>query len=114
MELWESISRMIVSLGVVLALMMGLLYVARRVMAGRGMIAASRPLVHVLATGYLGPRKTVSLVSVAGEFLIVGATANDLIPLGRVTDPASIKALVDGKVEVNGQVEADVQAEIRK
>ena len=51
-------------------------------------------LVQVLASGYIGPRKTIALVSVAGEYLIVGATATDLVPLGRVQDSGTLRELL--------------------
>ena len=84
MDFWDSVFRMLSALAVVLALMMIVVAIARRVMGTRFCAAASAPLVRVLSTGYVGPRKTISIVSVAGELLIIGATATDLIPLGRV------------------------------
>lgn len=116
MELWESLSRMIASLAVVLGLMMGLLYLVRRVMAAKGIIASNRPLVQVVATGYIGPKKAISLVSVAGELLIVGVTANDLVPLGRIADPERIRSRAQAKVEaeVQQQAQVEVKGEMRK
>jgi flagellar protein FliO/FliZ len=57
-------------------------------------ITGGRPLVRVLASGYIAPRKTIALVSVAGEYLIVGTTATDLVPLGRISDSAELRELL--------------------
>ncbi|WP_447983487.1 FliO/MopB family protein [Nitrospira sp. Nam74] len=84
MDFWDSVFRMLSALAVVLALMMIVVAIARRIMGARFCAPADAPFVRVLSTGYLGPRKTISVVSVAGELLIIGATATDLIPLGRV------------------------------
>lgn len=84
MDFWDSAFRMFSALAVVLGLMMLAVAIVRRVMGARALSPSQTPLVQVLSTGYLGPRKTISIVSVAGEWLIVGATATDLIPLGRV------------------------------
>ena len=101
MDFWDSAFRMLSALAVVLALMMVVVAVARRVMGTRLCAPAAAPLVRVLSTGYVGPRKTISVVSVAGELLIIGATATDLIPLGRVRPScqAKVKAEVEAKAE---------------
>jgi flagellar biogenesis protein FliO len=84
MDLWESMIRMTSALAVVLALMFVLVAVARRMGAGRMFSTSGNQLIQVLGSSYIGPRKTITLVSVAGELLVVGATATDLVPLGRL------------------------------
>ena len=98
MELWDSAVRMVVSLALVLALILGLLALVK-MMAGRRWLGPSgTPLIRVLGSSYVGPRKTVLVVAVAGEVLILGTTATELVPLGRLTDPDHIKqALSQGK-----------------
>ena len=51
-------------------------------------------MVKILASSPLGSRKHVMLVAVAGEVLILGTTATDLVPLGKVTDPEQLKLLL--------------------
>ena len=97
MDFWDSVFRMLSALAVVLALMMIVVAIARRVMGARFCAPVDAPLVRVLSTGYVGPRKTISVVSVAGELLIIGATATDLIPLGRLRLSAEAKAKVQAK-----------------
>jgi flagellar protein FliO/FliZ len=94
MDFWDSVLRMLSALAVVLALMMVVVAIARRVMGARSGAHADAPLVRVLSTGYLGPKKSISVVSVAGELLIIGATATDLIPLGRVRHAECVDQLV--------------------
>lgn len=96
-DLWESLFRTVSALAIVLVLM-GIVAVAvRRLMGQRLGIAGGRPLVRVLASGYIAPRKTIALVSVAGEYLIVGTTATDLVPLGRITDSAELQELLSSE-----------------
>jgi flagellar protein FliO/FliZ len=93
-DLWESLFRTVSALAIVLVLM-GIVAVAvRRLMGQRLGITGGRPLVRVLASGYIAPRKTIALVSVAGEYLIVGTTATDLVPLGRISDSAELRELL--------------------
>jgi flagellar protein FliO/FliZ len=93
-DLWESLFRTVSALAVVLVLMGIAAVTVRRLMGPRLAIGGGRPLVRVLASGYIAPRKTIALVSVAGEYLIVGTTATDLVPLGRVSDSAELRALL--------------------
>lgn len=93
-DLWESLFRTSFALAIVLVLIGIVAFLFRRVMGHRWGTAGERPLVQVVATGYLAPRKSVSLVSVAGEYLIVGTTANDLVPLGRITDASKVAELL--------------------
>jgi len=100
MDVWDSVLRMFSALAIVLALMMAVVAIVRRVMGARSGAGADAPLVRVLSTGYLGPKKSISVVSVAGELLIIGATATDLIPLGRVRPVAQAKSEIDGQMDL--------------
>ena len=93
-DLWDSLIRTVSALAVVLVCIGIAAFVARRVMGPRTGKTGGRPLVQVLASGYLAPRKTISVVEVAGEYLIVGATATDLIPLGRISNTAHLRELL--------------------
>ena len=94
MEIWESVVRMVSALGVVLALILGLLAVARSAVGRRFLPVSGPPLVKILGSGPLGSRKHVMVVAVAGEVLILGTTANDLVPLGKIADPDVAKRLI--------------------
>jgi flagellar protein FliO/FliZ len=99
-DFWDSFLRMASALALVLALIAGLVALIRRFagtrwFAGTSLFApVTAPLVQVLGSGYIGPRKTISLVSVAGEFLIVGATQTDLVSFGRITDQEQARQLL--------------------
>lgn len=93
-DLWESLFRTLSALAIVLVLMGLAAVVARRLMGNRLGLVGVRPLVQVLASGYIAPRKAIALVSVAGEYLIVGTTATDLVPLGRVSDSTKVQELL--------------------
>ena len=93
-DVWDSLIRTVSALAVVLVCIGIAAFVARRVMGPRAGKSGGRPLVQVLASGYLAPRKTISVVEVAGEYLIVGATATDLISLGRISNTAHLRELL--------------------
>lgn len=93
-DLWDSLARTVSALAVVLLLMGLVAWGARRMVGARGGLPGATPLVRVLANTYLAPRKSIALVSVAGEYLIVGMTATDLVPLGRIDDQQKVQTFL--------------------
>jgi flagellar protein FliO/FliZ len=93
-DFWESLLRTLSALAIVLVLMGVVAMAARRLMSHRLGQTGRHQLIRVVASGHIAPRKTIALVSVAGEYLIVGATATDLVPLGRVSDSARVEELL--------------------
>lgn len=105
MELGDSLLRTMSALAIVLGLMLACAVVVRRILARRSPIGADSPLVQVLGGGYLGGRKSVVVVAVAGEILILGATETALIPLGRVNDPERVRRELGERATVKAEVE---------
>lgn len=93
-DFWESLLRTLSALAIVLVLMGVVAMAARRLMSHRQGQAGRPQLIQVVASGHIAPRKTIALVSVAGEYLIVGATATELVSLGRVSDSARVEELL--------------------
>ena len=85
-DFWDSFIRMASALALVLGLIGGLVLLVRRFGGARLSAPVSAQIVQVIGSGYIGPRKTISLVSVAGEFLVVGMTPTELVSLGHITD----------------------------
>ena len=118
-DFWDSIIRTASALALVLALIGGLVVLVRRFAGTRFCGPVSTQIVHVLGSGYIGPRKSISLVSVAGEFLIVGMTPTDLVPLGHITDRERVQQFLSvatsGRSVLPGRPTAhnDLQAPVR-
>ncbi len=108
-DLWESLFRTISALAIVLVLIGIATVIFRRVMGHRLGVDGGRPLVQVLGTGYIAPRKTVTLVAVAGEYLIVGTTATDLVPLGRLNDSTQLQELLARTAESSPPQTSSIQ-----
>jgi len=118
-DFWDSFIRMVSALALVLAIMGGLVLLVRRFAGTRLCAPVSAPIVQVLGSGYIGPRKTISLVSVAGEFLIVGMTPTDLVSLGHITDRERVqqflsaatsgRSVVPGRPSSHNEAQAPVQ-----
>ncbi len=102
-EVWDSIARTLMALALVLLLMGAVAWVARRVLAHRGAAPGGAPLVQVIANSYLAPRKSIALVAIAGEYFVVGLTADHLVPLGRIENQESVAAIVTSSASSNLQ-----------
>ncbi len=114
MDFWDSLIRMVSALAVVLGLMGGLVVLSRRYLGNRLASRGGAPLVRVLGSGYLGPRKSVAVVAVCGELHVLGLTADDVVPLGKVTDPEHVRRLLsvtaaDSKVQAEAKVEGNAR-----
>ena len=103
-DFWDSFLRMAAALALVLALIAGLVALVRRFGGTRLFTPVTAPIVQVLGSGYLGPRKTISLVSVAGEFLIVGVTPTDLVSFGRITDQEQVRQFLAKSASVSSKI----------
>ena len=114
-DFWDSFIRMASALALVLALLGGLFVLVRRFAGTRLGAPASTQIVQVLGSGYVGPRKTISLVSVAGEFLIVGMTPTDLVSFGPITDRERVQqflsAATSGRPVLPGRPPAPYEAQ---
>jgi flagellar protein FliO/FliZ len=79
----------IVMLGVVIAVMLLLLWVLKRYMnrTGGGLSGRYPAPIKVLSTSFLGPKKSVSIVDVAGEVLVLGITAENINCLATIDNP---------------------------
>ena len=91
MDFYDSFVRMVSALAVVLGLMGVLVYLSRRLLGTRAVMRGGEPLVRVLGSGYLGSRKSVAVVAVCGELHVLGVTADNVVPIGKVTDPAQVR-----------------------
>jgi flagellar protein FliO/FliZ len=81
--------KMIASLGMVLALILGLLYGIKKLTRQR-MGAAGGRQIRVLESHYMGVKKTIALVSVPGKVLVVGVSG-DRINLLDTLDEAVVR-----------------------
>lgn len=90
----ELFLRMMLSVGLVIALGVAALYLSRKVLPR--VTHASGKEIHVLETAYLGPRKALHLVEVGNQRLLI-ASANDSVMMLSLVNEAWLEA---GKPEL--------------
>lgn len=81
---FASLIKMLSSLLLVLALILGISFGVKRFLRSRFSQWKSAPLVQVLSTAYLGPKKEVSVISVGEQYLVLGVTSHQISLLTRL------------------------------
>ncbi|MEE8422984.1 MAG: flagellar biosynthetic protein FliO [Thermodesulfobacteriota bacterium] len=86
------------ALVLVIFVILGSLY-ALKVMMGRGVgRRGGGALIQVLATSFVGPKKAITIVKVAGEHLVLGVTNSEISFLSKIEDPEAIQQIELHKV----------------
>jgi len=83
-SLLSSFSRMSMAFLLVLGVMVLLYYLSRKILMKRGSFMGREQLIKVLANNYIGVKKQIALVEVAGEWLVLGLTPNQISLLTRI------------------------------
>jgi flagellar biosynthetic protein FliO len=92
-ELIPSGLKMVSMLSVVLGIMFLLFFGFKKYVLKNTMFGGGEKLVHVLGSGYLGPKKNIVLVEVAGELLVLGMSQNNISLLTNIVDPEKIEEI---------------------
>lgn len=91
-DLAGGISQMLLALGLVLALVLALYWLARRFLPGAAGLGQASGL-RVLGRLALGPKKSLALVEVGKRVLVLGLAEQGVNLLATIDDPAEIAAL---------------------
>ncbi len=82
----------VVSLLIVLVAMVGVLYVMR-IFISRSWQKNQAVPVRIITTAFIGQRKNIAIVDVAGELLVLGITPTSMVYLTRIERPEAIETL---------------------
>jgi flagellar protein FliO/FliZ len=89
----ESIFKVGGALGIVLAMVLFLAFTAKRYLAGAETAMGTKKQVKVLSSHFIGVKKSVTLVEIAGEILVLGVTNDNINLLARYDDPEKIERI---------------------
>lgn len=94
-SLWESGFKMLTTLAFVVGLMFLLFYIFKKLVAKQGMFGTADKPIRVLSTGFLGPKKSIAMVEVAGRVLILGVANEQITLLSSLEDEDEVARLVN-------------------
>lgn len=96
--------KMFYTLAMVLALMFFIFHVFKKVVLKNSVLGGNDKLVKVLSTGFLGPKKTIALVEVAGEVLVLGISDDNISLLTQIHDDERIEKIKSARASGIGQI----------
>ncbi len=86
------VAKMILVLGAVLAILFLLIWLCKRMMAGRGSFPSDGQI-RLLTTKPIAPRKYISLVGIGGQILVLGISEAQITLLDKIENRESVEKL---------------------
>ena len=83
--------------GIVLSILFAAVYLVKKY-PGKKKELAGQEEIRVVANTYLGPKKSIALVEVAGEKLVVGVTATHITMLTKVGSDKYFEEVLKGQI----------------
>jgi flagellar biogenesis protein FliO len=75
------------SLLVILAVLAGAAYLARRLRNARGWRGGAAPLIDIIATRSIGPQASLMIIEAQGQRFLIGAGRGGITSIGALTAP---------------------------
>jgi flagellar biosynthetic protein FliO len=92
-DLFSASLKMVYTLGLVLGLMFVIFHLFKKFGLKNSVFGGEGKPIKVLSTGFLAPRKSIALVEVAGDVLVIGISNDQISLLGNVQDPERIEQI---------------------
>jgi len=84
--------QMLTALGIVLGGLLLIFYFMKRFLTRDGG-GTNGQLIQVIASQYIGAKKSIALVQVPGAILVIGVSNDNISMLTKIEDPANIEAI---------------------
>ena len=91
--LFSASLKMASTLGLVLGLMFVIFHLFKKFGLKNSVFGGEGKPINVLSTGFLAPRKSIALVEVAGDILVVGISNDQISLLSNVQDPERVQQI---------------------
>lgn len=104
-DIYSSFFKMILALGVVLALLFISLYIFKRFLGKKMGIKGQKQDIRVITNAYIGSKKSIALVEVSGEKIVVGITPNHITMLTRLGKDGEFKDILKEQISSNEKTE---------
>lgn len=92
-DLFSASLKMVYTLGLVLGLIFVIFHLFKKFGLKNSVFGGEGKPIKVLSTGFLAPRKSIALVEVAGDVLVIGISNDQISLLGNIQDPERIEQI---------------------
>ncbi len=127
-DMSSAIIKTVTALAIVLAAVLLISYIAKKVLKKNDMVFGKDKLIRVLGTSYIGVKKAITLLDVAGEVLVIGVTNNNITMLTKLESEGAKSKLLNSnskfqtpnsefqipKEEMVAQIAKTIQEKVRK
>jgi len=127
-DMSSAIFKTITALAIVLAAVLLISYIAKKVLKKNDIVFGKDKLIRVLGTSYIGVKKAITLLDVAGEVLVIGVTNNNITMLTKLESEDAKSKLLNSnsklripnselqtpKDEMVAQIAKTIQEKVRK
>lgn len=96
-DMSSAIIKTVTALAIVLAAVLLISYIAKKVLKKNDMVFGKDKLIRVLGTSYIGVKKAITLLDVAGEVLVVAVTNNNITMLTKLESEDAKSRIQGGK-----------------
>lgn len=84
---------LVVKLAVVLGIAYGAIYVLRLFMGRQPSLPGRKGHLKVIESASLGPNRSVHLIKIGGEVMVIGSTPEQITTIGKIEDPETLAQL---------------------
>jgi len=93
MSFFWSFMKMLTTLSMVIGMMIGALYLMKKYFYRSPVATGSSGLIRVISSHHLGPKKSIMLVEVLGEIILLGVSDHQMSMLTTISDPGATEKL---------------------
>lgn len=90
---FPALLKMISALALVLGIMIGLAFLARRFFQQTGMATPDGSAISILTVKYLGPKSSIMIVDILGEVVVIGVSNQQMSYITTIDDTAALERL---------------------
>jgi flagellar protein FliO/FliZ len=99
-----SLLKMVFALALVLGLMIGAMYLVKKILSSTTPAMDRGSLIRILSSRYLGPKNSILVVDVAGEILVLGVSNSQMTMLTTISDREALEKLRTIKINEDNSV----------
>jgi flagellar protein FliO/FliZ len=127
-DMSSAVIKTIAALAIVLAAVLFISYIAKKLLKKNDIVFGKDKLIRVLGTSYIGVKKAITLLDVAGEVLVIGVTNNSITMLTKLESeearskllntsyqsPVTSHQLLNNKDEMVAQIAKTIKERVLK
>ena len=95
-DLWVAVLKTMAMLSVVLAILILVLFLMKRVLYLKAGSSQGR-LIQMLSSYHLAPKERIALIDVAGEKMVIGISAGNITCLAKIEKPEALAQIENSK-----------------